>query len=30
MYDKECRAAEDPEDILFVYLVDLDSEESSD
>ena len=26
VYDKECRAAEAPEDIMFVYLVDLDRE----
>ena len=25
-YDKACSAADDTEDILFVYLVDLDSE----
>jgi hypothetical protein len=25
VYDRECQAAEDPNEVLFVYLVDLDS-----
>jgi hypothetical protein len=26
IYDQECKTAEDADEILFVYLVDLDSE----
>jgi hypothetical protein len=26
IYDEECNRAEDPDEVLFVYLVDLDSE----